>query len=739
MDDGAEADKDAGEEADEGAGAQDVQAELAEMRKCTRNSHLLTAKILGQSELQIQARMLCDVFEPTFTAYCQELEIQKTQAGCALHEASKATGGALAECRRIASLLHDEKLLDRYDITRSGLLGAGVGAAEAAEAAFHVEQCRADALKTLVLSMVSVRCWSESYHAETLPDMFASAMHSDPAVAKSTFEKVRRLWAAVEAAEAYEGEGKASLTKLLNVLGFHKHQLVRELIATCQLAGWDPGHVQVQSMVARTFAVTGNTTFVNEDIFNLLRDQERLKKGRAAARYASWWAAGNAEVLKLTDMPSVQPLAEDWSCQSLPTHLGSDGVFFPGSHKPDARLRLRDLQKGQNSWLKWRKAGSSSNAAALAASVALRLMRNDDGEFKMEGKVWAGCLARAVGTGLLEKSTGNFYVSLGFEEYVFCAWLLEKVAAPAGQGRDSDDAEKTFFKLSESIAMPQFFMSCEVEDELCSFSGVPLAVCVPGKQPGGGLHCGILLQQAGPPEPLLKLVLRQSPLSFLASELKLICQTLKVAPQKGANKKSDFLRCVMLKSGFSEEEVEALLGEPEERPDDILKDAFEIMDAETADEFRALRAEDDLNRARQHVRSASGNAAPAGPRLAAQYVTPPELKELVPGGGLIPGVALYKNPIKQSFLACYGGETRRRTWGFTTGRTAEDAQQLCVEWMWKMHGGQPAADAQPAAHAEVADHGAQRGRGRNAGGARGGRRGRGQGRGRGRGQAAQIA
>jgi hypothetical protein len=721
---------DEGEGAHEGreeAGKEDGQAELTALRTQNHNGHQLAFKILSQSELQVQARMLCDVFEPTLTAHRQELNDHKTQAGCAEHEARKAAGDSFSECCDVAALLHSEVKLERYDITRSGTVGPGLAAAEACEAAFYVEQRRAEKLLDLILQLLSIRAWSEAYHAHTLPDMFAAALHPNAEVARSTFDRIKSLWTAIEAAEAHESKGRAGVDRLLNMLGFHKHQLVREFIATCMLAGWDPFHRDVQVMAARTFAVTGNTTYVNEDVFNLLRDKERQTKGRAASRYSSWWAAGTAEILKLTDMPSVQPLHEDWGSDDLPGHVASEGIFFPGSHKPADGLRLRELQRGPGKGQGWRKAGSSSNAAAVGSSVALRMMV-EQGNFMARDRAWAGCLAKRVGTGLLEKATGNMYVSLGFEAYVICVWVLEQVQVPAGQAHDSS---KPFFKLSTAIAEPQFLMCTAVQDEGCSFSGVPLMPCVPGKQPGGGMSEGILFQQTGPPEALLKLAFRVSPNIFLLGEAKLICQSLGIAPNKEETKKHDFIRVILLHLGFSQEELESLLWpEQNEEPDDVLASAFEIMDAETAEEFRALQAEDELNRMRQEVRAGSSqgsqnDAVLAGCRLPAQYITPPSLKSLIPGKGLLPGVALYKNPIKQSFLACFGGQTCRRTWGLTTGRSVDDAQKLCIEWLWLMHGG-PAPSAQPepavaAASAASGSQGRGRGRGRRGRGGRGSR------------------
>lgn len=729
----------AGQDAEDGGGADEGTHKgesLAELRKQAKNGNLLCALILGQSETQIEARMLCDVQGPTHASYHDEISQQKTQAGCALWEVAKASGGTLDECTRIAELLHCEALLPRYDMTQSGVTS---GTDAGLHAVWHVEQRRAERFARLVLHQAAARSWTESFHCNTLPDMYAMALMQNEASAERGFRIIRGLWQAIQEVETYTGGLHNHVAKLMSSLGFHRHQLVREMMCIAEQNDWKPQSKAVQNVARRTFAVTGNTMFVAEDGFNELRDMERQSKNKAAARFTSYHALCTASVLDATDMPSVKPLAEDWQhALSVPNHLSSESIFFPGSHKPHNDLKLRTLQRGRTKHESWRKAGSASNAQSAAASAFLRIAKRA-GKFDQIGRAWTGCLLDKVGLGIFEKETGDCYVSLGFQVWAALCWKLIKV--PGGEAADAEQ-HASYFMLSSGPESPEFLVNFGgAKAEESTYLGLPLRVVVPGQQPHGGLHKGILFQQTGPPKPLLRHAVTQR-VEITKDNLKLLCQDFGLPVKVKGPKKEDYFAAILEYLDLTDEEKASMLRGADSEDaecDTALQKAFDIMDAETSEDFKKLKAKSELSALKREMPTESRpRAEETGPRAPAQYVTPPSLKEFLPGGGEIPGIALYKNPVKQNFNAYYAGapaggpETCRRTWGFTTGRTMEQAMQLCVDWLETQHAAAQAgaaaeaeakAEAQPRRkRASSHGRGSSLGRGRGSGGrGRGGR------------------
>ncbi len=104
--------------------------------------------ILSDSELQIEARMLCLAFGPTHKAYCSTMKKQKTQLGCAQLEAAMACGDWCFEVRDIAKLTADETVLAKLDITQSSQLLDRPLNNEVLEALFYIERWRAKTGRT---------------------------------------------------------------------------------------------------------------------------------------------------------------------------------------------------------------------------------------------------------------------------------------------------------------------------------------------------------------------------------------------------------------------------------------------------------------------------------------------------------------------------------------------------------------------------------------------------------------
>ena len=676
--------------AEDGAAQQEGEPDLDDdtetldsMRKHARNGNHLCAVILGQSELQIESRMLCDIFEPTHKMYIKEMEMQMSQQGCMEWEARKAAGWGLDETECIAMCFHNEDLLARYDITGSGQVQEMAAAAACdMETVWQVETARAQKFARLVLHQMSVRSWTEAYHCATLPDMFAVSLHQDRERAAHGYQSIKALWGVIERAESYSGSDKAGVSRMLKGIGYHRHQLVRELIAVSQKADWNPDDKEIQSICARVFAVTGNTLYVAEDVFNHLRDLERQSKNTQAARFASYHAACHAPILGTYGMRMTKPLPADWGQDlELPPKLVNESIFLPGSHVSDERLKLRDLQRGRHKESQWRAAGSASNARSVASSFALRVC--DAKGFRLANAAWAGCLLKQVGLGFMERGSDKIFISLGFESCAACGWQLTPIA--------TETPGVECFTLDGCQENPQFLLNFSTLPERSDYLGVPLQVLVPGCQPRGGLFRGLVFKKAGPAESLLRFAVREGT-QLLVEDMKKICLAHGFTPKPdkdGKCNKAEYYKAILDGLELSEDEQSALMGyaehHPEEPEDKVLSSAFEILDPDVAAEFADIKDKNDLNKIRAEIELQAGRQC----RRTAEYTTPPELKDRIPGKGEIPGISLYRNPLKQNYLAYYAGapagETCRRTWGFTTGRSQPEAEQLCIEWLERQH------------------------------------------------------
>ncbi len=90
-----------------------------------------------------------------------------------------------------------------------------------------------------------------------------------------------------------------------------------------------------------------------------------------------------------------------------------------------------------------------------------------------------------------------------------------------------------------------------------------------------------------------------------------------------------------------------------------------------------------------------------GSRASPVHTTPAWLRAEIPGGGNLPGVALYWHPFEQHYRGYYPGGSPSgsctRTWGRTTGRTEEEAKAMVLKYLWDNHGVLGGPVAQPAA------------------------------------------
>ena len=364
---------------------------LSELQAKTKNVQSLTSKLLQDRDLQVDGRMLADVIGVTYKTYQDLLQQQKDQNGVIAFESSIAVGDWGLEIEKVAALLSTEEVLCRYEISPSGSFAGHQLDNETKECLFNVEQQRASRLFRLVISQMSHRAWSMSYHSGTLPDMALGVLHSDRVLAQNALHIVRDVWKIIEQAEKAVQDGhpqKFHIQDALNKIAFHKHQLVRELIGVAAQGGWSADNLDLYTLCWKMSAGPGNTKSKLEDLFNELRDQERQNKNRRINHWRAWYSVCNAAIVTNYDMPSVTVLPDDYNQPLLaPVAQVTDAIFHPGNTKPDKSLQLKKLSRGAKS-MGCRPAGSASNARSVAFCYLLRHCAHND--FADLGQAWTG-------------------------------------------------------------------------------------------------------------------------------------------------------------------------------------------------------------------------------------------------------------------------------------------------------------------------------------------------------------
>lgn len=230
--------------------------------------------------------------------------------------------------------------------------------------------------------------------------------------------------------------------------------------------------------------------------------------------------------------------------------------------------------------------------------------------------------------------------------------------------------------------------------------GLPVCVVVPLQTPARLRGHGILLKTCGPPEDLVPFALRHLT-SFSVDELKDLCSALGVIPEENSDgnvNKPELEKALQAALDLDDASGDPSVGAEPDIDADLYEQGFEILDTQEQENFQELKEKiarrkrsreveaEIQERARKKKKGATGPRE--HPTAEPRYRTPEGLKALIPGGGKLPGVALWENPIEQNFLGFYQGadpDTRRRTWGNTTNRTKEEARKLVLDWLQEQH------------------------------------------------------
>ena len=263
----------------------------------------------------------------------------------------------------------------------------------------------------------------------------------------------------------------------------------------------------------------------------------------------------------------------------------------------------------------------------------------------------------------------------------------------SGHERCQADGDRYYSLAGMETAFITYVAVCDVLPSKCLFKGVNVSIVVPSEVPINlrTEHPGMLLKRVGGSEDLVQHCLKQH-CSFDVAALKRLCTAYQAKPKK--NKKGKLNKreyeVALYQKVFGEEEGMRVLNQVAEKGkapyDGDLAMALEGLDEDNKVVFKELenalqKAQLEAKVKREIAKLDRKQRRPSGPRAKGPRVhkTPEDVKRTGLGG------PLYINPASQSYLAQhdYGRpfNTRRATWGKTTGRTKEQAKSICLKYL----------------------------------------------------------
>jgi hypothetical protein len=210
-------------------------------------------------------------------------------------------------------------------------------------------------------------------------------------------------------------------------------------------------------------------------------------------------------------------------------------------------------------------------------------------------------------------------------------------------------------------------------DEACLWRGLHLRVKAPSLLPQEIKKLGVVWEQIGEPEPLLRFALLKR-VHLQQRPLKLICQVLGLRPWKlnGKLSKRSYATPIVHHVLPDQSEdmraaiIDFLAGTPKKRTGemedvDVMAslEVLDQLDEENKREFSPL-IEDYREALMAKLRDPRTVTTPPAERV---HATPALLRSLLPGGGALAGagVALTRNPVLNRYQGWYPGAQSKKT------------------------------------------------------------------------------
>jgi len=284
---------------------------LAELRKKSKNSLELAATVLGDRMTQIYGRIIFRFTSIQHAAMVVDLRSCRDQAGSCRWAGIRTAEAGAEDCKKFAGLTSDMPFLRTLGLTtQANFCGQD-------PVIFEEETAVATKVMTMAIEMAAAHSWSTTQFWMTLPHSLAIGLHPDLHTARaglldraSDWSQILRFEAVVLTREdipvmglqtgqdGNSGQEASCLgparhkypqcAKLLDMLDFHKHQLVRELCFALSMPmegqpAWSLEHPEF-AVVKWMFGNISNTKVFLEDTFRDVRDMLK-RTGQTTSRF----------------------------------------------------------------------------------------------------------------------------------------------------------------------------------------------------------------------------------------------------------------------------------------------------------------------------------------------------------------------------------------------------------------------------------------------------------------------
>lgn len=337
---------------------------LADMRKKSKNSLDLAATVLGDRLTQIYGRIIMRFTSIQHEAMVVDLHSCRDQDGSARWSGIRSAMGGSEDCKMFAAVTLDMAFLQTLGLTTQACFYGQD------PMAFEEEAAVATKAMTMALEMISAHAWSSTQFWMTMPHSFAIGLHPDHEIATAGLLARARDWNLILNFETWALSPEAMLprqghegcqqpaeqskypqcAKLLDMLDFHKHQIVREVCLAMSMPmdgvpAWSPNHPEGKEVLRYMFGNITNTKTFLEDTFRDVREMLR-RTGQTTSRYLRMYHALVSGVRRAKDhlLPIVELPASAFVDTKLRRTKMTDAVFTPPSNPQKGQAAMEQCR-----------------------------------------------------------------------------------------------------------------------------------------------------------------------------------------------------------------------------------------------------------------------------------------------------------------------------------------------------------------------------------------------------------
>ena len=243
----------------------------------------------------------------------------------------------------------------------------------------------------LLLDLCANRCWSQTFYGLCFPFALAQVFCESEADRNRASATMSRMCAGILALEDYtlQNPTNAAALRLLESVGTHKWQLVREMLVMGFQANWDWQDSELRTLAWALFSSPMCTKSTLESAFNHIRDSgKRHNKNDSMAsmtRY-SYLALQPYARSETGGVCQVELAEQDFSAVGT-NATARNAISKLKPFKPSATPMPKVYPHPKDIREKWRPAGFAANRKAAAA---MALVMWDQPNWNRIGGAWTG-------------------------------------------------------------------------------------------------------------------------------------------------------------------------------------------------------------------------------------------------------------------------------------------------------------------------------------------------------------